>query len=40
VRKPLIALLSAALILMLATAALALDVPSFKGRVNDYGDMI
>ena len=39
-RKPLLALLSAALFLMLATAALALDVPAFKGRVNDYGDMI
>jgi len=40
VRKPLIALLSAALFLMLATTAPALDVPAFKGRVNDYADMI
>ena len=39
-RKPLIALLSAALFLMLATATMALDVPSVKGRVNDYADMI
>ncbi|MBG0791656.1 MAG: TPM domain-containing protein [Desulfovibrionaceae bacterium] len=39
-RNPLIAFLCTALVLLWTTAAPALDVPAYKGRVNDYADMI
>ena len=39
-RKPLTAFLCTALVLVWATAALALDVPAYKGRVNDYAGII
>ncbi|MBI9078865.1 MAG: TPM domain-containing protein [Pseudodesulfovibrio sp.] len=39
-RKLLIAAMCAALVLILAAGALALDVPPYKGRVNDLGNMM
>lgn len=39
-RKFLIAAMCAALVFILAAGALALDVPPYKGRVNDLGNMM